>query len=133
MMHHLNPTPRTRGFTLLELMLVVVVIAILATVAVPTYSEFVQRSRRSDAREALSDLAARQEQFFLNNKYYASTTTVLGQPALTDRGFYNITIPTVTTVSFTLRATALSPQDQDTDCAVMAVTSTGVRTPAACW
>ena len=52
MMHHLNPTPRTRGFTLLELMLVVVVIAILATVAVPTYSEFVQRSRRSDAREA---------------------------------------------------------------------------------
>ena len=114
-------------------MLVVVVIAILATVAVPTYTEFVQRSRRSDAREALADLAARQEQFYLNNKYYASTTTVLGQPALTERGFYAVTIPNVTTVTYTLRATALPPQDRDADCLVMAITSTGVRTPSNCW
>lgn len=133
MIHSRGPMVRARGFTLVELMLVVVVIAILATVAVPTYTEFVQRSRRSDAREALADLAARQEQFYLNNKYYASTTTVLGQPALTERGFYAITIPNVTTVTYTLRATALPPQDRDADCLVMAITSTGVRTPSNCW
>ena len=114
-------------------MLVVVVMAILATVAVPTYTEFVLRSNRSDAREALADLAARQEQFFLNNKFYAATTTVLGQPALTDRGYYALTIPAVTTVTFTLRATALPPQNKDTECAVMVISSSGVRAPEICW
>ena len=128
-----NNTPRNAGVTLLELMIVVVVIALLTTMAVPTYTGFVQRSHRSEAREALSDLAARQEQFFLNNKYYATTTTALGQPALTERGLYAITIPNVTTVTYTVRATAQPPQDQDSECATMAITSTGVRTPNNCW
>ena len=62
--------PRARGFTLLELMIALVVVAILATIAYPTYNEFVQRSRIVDATSTLNDLRVRMEQAFQDNRSY---------------------------------------------------------------
>lgn len=121
------------GFTLIELLLVVVIVAILVSIAVPSYEALTQRTRRSEAREALSDFAARQEQFFLDNKSYAASLADLGRGAATENGFYQISIPAQTATSYTLRATAQAPQDEDTACAVMELTSTGNRTPDGCW
>lgn len=68
----------SRGFTLIEIMIVVVVIAILAAVAVPSYSEYVRRSARTVGQNYLAELAQRQELFFQNNRTYADTVAKLG-------------------------------------------------------
>jgi type IV pilus assembly protein PilE len=61
---------RTRGFTLIELLIAMVVLAILATIAYPTYTEFVQRSKITEATSALNDHRVRMEQFFQDNRRY---------------------------------------------------------------
>ena len=121
------------GFSLIELMVALAVIAILASIALPSYVETLQRSRRSEAREALSDFAARQEQFFLDNKTYSATISALGRNATTENGYYVITIPAASALTYTLRATAQASQNKDTDCATMDFASRGTKSPADCW
>lgn len=121
------------GFTLIELMVALALVALLASIALPSYTEMLQRTRRSEAREALSDFAARQESFFLNNKAYSTTISALGRNASTENGHYVISIPAAGTLTYTLRATAQAPQNADTDCATMNVTSAGHRSPDNCW
>jgi len=121
------------GFTLVELIVAVAIIAILASIALPSYEETLQRSRRSEAREALSDFAARQEQFYLDNKTYSTTISALGRSATTENGYYVISIPSANALTYTLRATAQAPQNKDTECAAIDVTSRGNRSPADCW
>lgn len=121
------------GFTLIEMMITLVVLAVLAAVAIPSYSLFVERARRSEAREALSDIAARQEQFFSDNKFYATNLIAVGATAATENGYYAISIPVSTSLSYTLRATAQAPQTSDTDCTQIDLTSTRIKTPAECW
>lgn len=122
-----------RGVTLLELMVTLVVIALLASIALPTYDTFVQRSRRSEAREALADLAARQEQFFLDNKTYATSLGDLGRETTTANGYFSISIPSASVTAYSLRATAKGPQTKDTDCTTMNLTSVNAKTPVDCW
>ena len=69
---------RHGGFTMIELLVVLVIISILAAIAYPSYKDSVYKSRRSGAKAALMDLAARQEQYFNNNKTYADTLLKLG-------------------------------------------------------
>ena len=64
------PRRAARGFTLMELMVSVVIVAILAAIAIPSYREYVVRSRIVDATTALSDYRVRMEQFFLDNRRY---------------------------------------------------------------
>ena len=61
------------GFTLVELMIVVVVIGILASIAYPSYRNYTKQSRRSDAKIALTQAAARQEKYFADCNWYART------------------------------------------------------------
>ena len=75
---------RTRGFTLIEVLIVVVVIAILAAVGIPSYREHVARGQRSQGQQFLSDVAQRQEQFLLDRRQYGATLAGLNmtQPAM---------------------------------------------------
>lgn len=136
-----NPS-RARGFTLIELLVVVVIVGILAMIAYPSYQDSVRKSRRSEAKTALSDLAARQQQFFNDNKTYTDQFGLngLNVPSTTPSGYYNLSIAagaTGLTTGFKLTATAVNAQASDTKCATFTLDSTGVKasTPAgnSCW
>ena len=121
------------GFTLIELMVVIVVLGVLMGIAVPSYFEQVKRARRADAREALSDLATRQEQFFLDNKAYSNSIADLGRGTGSVNDYYAITIPVFTTTTYTLQAAAIGTQLKDTDCPALTLDQAGVRSPLTCW
>jgi type IV pilus assembly protein PilE len=86
---------RIAGFTLVELMIVVLVAAILFSIAVPTYQSQVRKSRRTDAKTALLDLAAREEKYLSLNNAYTATATNLGYtsfPQVVGGGYYTINV-----------------------------------------
>jgi len=62
-----SPYRRQNGFTLIELMVTVVIIGILASIAFPSYQEFVKRGNRTEGQAFLSEVAARQERYFAQN------------------------------------------------------------------
>ena len=73
-MKHLN-----RGFTLIEMMIVVAIVGILAAVAYPSYDEYVKRGNRTEGQAFLSDVAARQERYFSQNNAYVTANASLGK------------------------------------------------------
>ena len=125
-----------RGFTLLELMITVLIVAILAAIAYPSYQSYLARAYRSEAYTALNHWANLQEQYFLDQRHYASDMTNLGAPAnpfVTDAGHYRIQA-VATATGFTLTATALDNQlALDSACPTLTLSSDGVRAPEVCW
>jgi type IV pilus assembly protein PilE len=116
---------RERGFSLIELMIAVSVMAILTVIAVPSYRQYVIRSHREDATAALLRLAAQQEKFYIQNNRYA-TYAELGSPP-TENGWYTLTVPTSNATTFTARATVVAggSQDGDPHCQVFTVNAEG--------
>lgn len=96
---------KNKGFTLIEVMIVVVIIGILAAVAIPNYSEYVTRSRVPEAISGLSDMRVRMEQYFQDNRVYpegcVATTTV----PLPQRNIYLATATNFTFACSNLAAT----------------------------
>jgi len=94
---------RSHGFTLIELMVVVAIVAIIVAIALPSYSRQVEKTRRADAQSALLDAAQALERCFTrNNAYNAPACSV---PTTSPDGFYTITL-TATPSTFNLTATA---------------------------
>lgn len=127
---------RQRGFTLIELMIAVVVVALLTTVAYPSYREHVVRSAREAAKTDLIELAAMQERIFLNSDAYSSSVTAayngtaaggLGRTTgLIGSDKYSVALVTVGQ-TFTLTATPVTGSNQAGD-GNLAITSDGRRT-----
>ena len=138
-----------RGFTLMELMIVLVIVGILVAIAAPSYTNYVMRSNRAVAKAKLLEIAARQESYFADNKQYTSNLTKLGYLADTvgvDRDYkltsagaagavYTIVAVTPTPTTFTLNATPINSQIDDTQCSAISVDSTGKRSgsTSVCW
>lgn len=128
------------GFTLIELMIVVAVVAILAAIAVPSYQEQVRKSRRAQAKADIVEYVQMAERFFtVNNTYvgFALPATVSPREAgATAR--YNLAATTQTATQFVLTATATGPQASDR-CGDLSVSNTGLKTEsgsatlAECW
>lgn len=125
------------GFTLIELMITVAVIAILAAIALPSYTQYVIRSKRSAAQAQMMDIANRQQQFLIANRSYAD------KPALTASGYalpsevasnysYDVTLSPPGVPGFTLTLTPLGTGTQASDGA-LTLNSEGVKTPAGKW
>lgn len=76
-----NPMTQPRGFTLIELMVAVVVVAILATLALPSFRQYSVRTQRTVAKTVMSQIAQQQESWFNDRKAYASRLSLLGYPA----------------------------------------------------
>jgi type IV pilus assembly protein PilE len=131
---------KMRGMTLIELVIVVAIIALLATIAVPSYRQFVLRSHRVEAKAALLNLAAAQEKFYLQNNTYTDALTDappdgLGLTATTEKGYYTVAIDDADADSFTATATATGGQAADSDCATFTIDQAGARTATSdsCW
>lgn len=87
--------PAAAGFTLIELMVVVVIVGILAAIAYPAYMQQILKSRRTDAETALTSLANQEEQFFGDNNHYTPTFVGGGLNTgtnLSPKGYYQITV-----------------------------------------
>ena len=126
---------RTRGFTLLELMITVVIVAVLAAIALPSYLGQLRRSSRAEAQALLTDMASRQQQFLADRRAYAASAATLGMasPAsLTGKFDFAVIAANGPPPTFTLTATGLGGQVHDS-CPVLSIDSTGNRLPADCW
>jgi type IV pilus assembly protein PilE len=126
---------------LIEVLIVVVIVGIIAAIAYPAYQDQVRKSRRSEAKAALMDTAARMEKYYLDRKTYdAADMTALGfgsSTLLTPNGYYIVSIVDADTSSTTykIRAQAQSKggQNEDTPCTSMWIDERGRKTPAGCW
>ncbi len=134
---------RLRGFSLIELMVVVAMIGILAAIAYPSYQSYVLRSKRTIAKIQLMDISEQETRYFINNRTYGDLSD-LGYSADTigidddgivvaGSGTYDLSTTTATATTFTIRAVAKNYQASDTGCTTLTINLAGVRTPPACW
>lgn len=138
---------QTKGFTLIELMIVVAIIGILSALAYPSYIEYVTRSHRAAAESHMLDIASKEERYLLDARAYVSSLTTLGIPTPIEVSeFYSFgTAGSEVTVgsappSFTITATPIGVQaTRDTRCGTLTLRSDGTRTAsgsagvAGCW
>lgn len=127
------------GFTLVELMIVVAIVAILASIAVYNYGNYVRKANRTDARVALSQTAASLEKCRSLYAVYNHASCNVAASSTSPEGLYTIT-STTTASTFSLTAAPNGkPQTDDTECASLTLTNTGVKgtsgtaTVAECW
>ncbi len=105
-----------KGFSLIELLVVVAIVGILAGIAYPVYTDSVIKARRADAKTTLLDLAQRIERFYSENHNYTNVADdVGGTPQDSPDSWYSITIASTAT-TYTLTAAPQSSQANDTEC-----------------
>ena len=154
---------KQKGFTLIEVMIVVAIIGIIAAIAMPSYTSYVQRAKRTDAKVELLRIAQLQESFFVQNLTYANSLNietdlsglglaVAGADIKSEQEEYIITLDAFDSgggdctgltadacTSFTLTATPQGGQVNDTECANFTYTNTGAKgksgtgTVKKCW
>ncbi|MES9905853.1 MAG: type IV pilin protein [Sedimenticola sp.] len=123
---------RIAGFTLVELMITVAIIGILASIALPSYRQYVVRSNRVAAQAEMMEIANFEQQYLLANRAYGDETA-LGYTLSTEVAVnysYTITAPTATPPGFTINFTAIGGQADDGD---LSLDSAGVKTPSDKW
>ena len=130
---------KSTGFTLVELMIVVVIIAIIFAYAIPNYRNYVLRSQRTEAHNALLQIASLQEKNYANvNQYGTSGDLNLGAlypaPNATNKRHYTISMAGTAT-TYTITAIAYAGQAEDTGCTTMTLNHLGAKEPVAggCW
>jgi type IV pilus assembly protein PilE len=121
-----------KGFTLIELMVTIVIVAILASIAIPSYREYVIRGNRTAAQAVMMEIATRQQQFFVANRTYA-TTAQLGfalPPEVAANYDFEIDVLEGPPPGFEITFEAIGSQESDGE---LTLTSEGVKGPAGKW
>lgn len=123
----------TRGFTLLELMIGLVIVAILVALAYPSFVDYVRKAKRGDAQQLLMNWAVNQEIFKSNNPTYADGDDI-APPAIDD---FVLSVSNVSASTYTLQSDATGGQEADTEdgvsCDVMTIDQNGLKQPLECW
>ena len=142
------PNTKQTGFTLIELMIVVVVIGILSAIAYPSYVEYLKRNKRAEGRAALMQAAQALERYYTANNTYPSNLSSAGVPAYSGstsaKAAYTIAVQAGSTgslgTSFKLSATPTNGFDDASGCGTYTLTEAGVRaveaatyTAEKCW
>ena len=125
-----------RGFTLIEVMMAIAIIGILAAIAYPSYTSHMTKSRRSEAQQALMEVASREQQFLLDTRSYASLSTLTSSTvgmviSSSVQKYYTIAVDSSTS-SFTATAAPFGSQLKDA-CGTLTLTNTGAKSPITCW
>jgi type IV pilus assembly protein PilE len=134
----------SRGFTLIELMIVVVIVAILATLALPAYQDYIRRGKRAAAKAVVSDLANRQQAYLIDKRAYATDLASLvpsfSKPPeiASDYDFAVSAVNTASPPTFSVTATPISSMMLKDNCGTsgsvpLQITQAGARAPAGCW
>jgi type IV pilus assembly protein PilE len=123
---------RILGFTVIELMIVLVIVAILLALAYPSYIQYVRKGKRGEAQQLLMNWSINQEIWRSNNPQYADTGDL---PEPTNDN-YTFTLPVRSATAYTLQAAATGDQANDeardgTSCTPL--DQNGVKSPAVCW
>ncbi len=127
---------RNKGFTLIELMIAMAIIAIIAAIAFPAFTKSAMKGRRADAKAALTRHAQALERCYTQYGTYNnglcstevnSSAAFIG--ATSDKGYYTISATSFSGVAYKLTATAVTsgPQANDTGCTVMNIDNTGIQ------
>ncbi len=134
-----GPWREAPGVTAIELVVVLAIGGILASLSVPAYRAHVLRANRGEARAALLSLATAEEKFYLQCNEYTSALDAaaatacspgnLRFPATSERGYYAVAVTAADASGWTATATAVStlPQYKDTRCRTFQLTSTGAK------
>ena len=123
-----------KGFTLIELMLVILIIGILAAIAMPQYDDYVTRTNRTAAQQYMLELASAEQQYLLDSRSYTSTIANLGvsEPSAIS-GVYTVTIAvSAGPPGFVITAKPVAGTTQASD-GDLTINQLGVKTPAAKW
>jgi type IV pilus assembly protein PilE len=129
------------GFTLIELMIVVVIVGVLASIALPAYQDSVRKSRRANAISLMLDMQLNEEKYRANNPTYANSLTAMGLTSayVTDKvsaSYYTITIA-ASTNTYSIAANAVGNQANDKQngesCASISIDQSNTKLPATCW
>lgn len=130
----------SRGITLIELCIALVILALLAGIAYPSYVQVVLRSHRAEASEVILALAARQELYYAEFRQYSSTLAELGVTEMvTPSGRYLVSMDVGSdNMSYQFMATAIGVQAEDHECLVFSFNHVGQRNeglsyPSSCW
>jgi len=134
----MTPAKRKRGFTLIELMIVVAIIGVLAAIAYPSYRTHVLKGNRASAQAFLMDAAQRQQQYFLDNHSYApDLNTAFGSTAPIPSQvspYYTITVATTAgpPPTFLITATPTGNQAAGSE-PTLTIDQAGTKTPSTSW
>ncbi|MBY4678234.1 type IV pilin protein [Marinobacterium arenosum] len=125
------------GFSMIELMVVVAIVAIIGAVALPSYNSYIQQSRRADAMAALFSLQIAQEKYRANNTSYGASVAAIGVAATSPEGYYTVAVASSAANSFVGTAAPTGSQAGDA-CGTFAVDNTGPNytgsyAAADCW
>ncbi len=124
---------KQKGFTLVELLITMVIVAILASIALPSYRDSVRKGKRRAAQAAMMDMASREQQYFVANRSFGTTAQV-GCDALATEVSENytcaITLSAGPPPAFSITFTAIANQTADGN---LTLDSVGNKTPAAKW
>ena len=119
------------GFSLLEILIVMVILAIIVSIAIPTYSREIIKTRRSDAQTALLNLAALMEHYYLEHHSYLGASignhSTISLAKISAHGYYKLSITTPTAVTYQLTATPINTQSNDTQCRAFSIDQAGVK------